>query len=151
MKPQIIALTTSILIGAGCQTIPLDQKYTTRQLIEQYRHDRPCEAEETTAGLLHDFAKCAKDEQARRAEIRRALAVRVDRDLAAAPKCLKDRQLDAEVLRDFGINPSTPNALAELMSLGVVYVGGLSAECITQVCDWQARFEPDRDRLWCQT
>lgn len=151
-KRWMAALATLTLTVVGCETVPLDQKYTTKQLAAQLRATPLCQPRATDrSAYTPDDDRCAEEERQRKERISAALEARHAREVAAAPQCLQQQHEDPETFRSFGIDPDSPLAVAELISSGVVITGSsLSQQCITEVCAWQARFEPDRDSLgWC--
>jgi hypothetical protein len=152
MTPWPFTLQTSVLLLTlcACASVPLDQRYTLRQLLAQYRRAVPCQATHTTAGFFTDFNQCAQDERQRKANLAKAIYSRVDRDMGSAPGCFRSQHIDPTELELLGIRTTAQDAPAALMASGVTYVSTeVTADCLTEICDWQGKVEPDHDKLVC--
>lgn len=150
LQAAVLALTIAMI---GCASVPLDQKYTQKQLTAQLRIKAVCRASVTNpSAYTPDYDKCAEEEIERQEKLRTALAVRHAREIAAAPECLRHKAAGRTTLKEFGVDPDSPSPAAELVSRGVFIGGSLSQQCMIEICAWQNGAEPDRDaKLWCQS
>lgn len=149
MHGKHTAIGAVIWLAACAATRPLEQQHSAEDLRVMLTAPLP-RCEEYGLGGWQPDPKCERDAAEERADIRAALDRLHAADVAAAPVCIRQHSLPMSVVRSLGVDPTSPDAVAEAITRGLVIVS-LDRSCADAVCKWRKRSEPAKQSAYCPT
>lgn len=148
MQGTFAAALIGALLTACAGSPALEERHTAEELRGMLTAPPP-RCERYGLGGWRPDPDCEREDFQKRAQIREALGRLHAADVAAAPACLRQYRMAPETVRKFGTDPSSVDAVPELISRGLV-IASLSRSCAVAVCDWRKRVEPTKQSPYCE-